>query len=250
MWRLMDWTLVDNMFVGLFFCRGGHTPFVQAGTEASDTGPVVVKPDPRCSWKGHSGVPVSVLKVRSLVRLCNHSAFHWWPPNAPHARCCYRQMKWWVVRWAQMGVSIWDAVHSHPVDRWPLSWTCVQAPWHGVLWENVAPLRRSPAGWISARMGSLSAGVGRRHPVTISRASLMAVSKRWIWALRHHTGAQYSAVEWTRARVATRSVVCSSTPTRASKPSHECDEWCQLFVKRNHVDTQQVKHFYAIYIRY
>jgi len=40
----MDWTLEDNMADGLFFCatltgrRVGHTPFVQAGAETSDTG--------------------------------------------------------------------------------------------------------------------------------------------------------------------------------------------------------------------
>jgi len=40
----MDWALEDNMVDGLFSCatltgrRGGHTPFVQAGTETSDTG--------------------------------------------------------------------------------------------------------------------------------------------------------------------------------------------------------------------
>jgi len=45
---------------GLFFCAtlagriGGHTPFVQAGAETSDTCGEAVKPDPRFSWKGHS----------------------------------------------------------------------------------------------------------------------------------------------------------------------------------------------------
>jgi len=45
----------------LFFCvtltgrRGGHTQFVQAGAETSDTGAEAVKPDTRCSWQGHSG---------------------------------------------------------------------------------------------------------------------------------------------------------------------------------------------------
>ena len=38
---------------------------------------------------------------------------------------------------------------------------------------SVAPLRRSSAGWMPARIGKLSAGVGRRHPVTIRKASLM-----------------------------------------------------------------------------
>ena len=57
----MDWTLEDNMVDGLFFCatltgrRGGHTPFVQAGAEASDTGAETVKSDPGFSWEGRSG---------------------------------------------------------------------------------------------------------------------------------------------------------------------------------------------------
>ena len=50
-----------NMVDGLFFCatltgrRGGHTPFVQAGAETSDTGAEAIKPDPGSSWEGHSG---------------------------------------------------------------------------------------------------------------------------------------------------------------------------------------------------
>jgi len=61
MGRSVDWTLEDDMLGRLFFCatltgrRGGHTPFVQAGAETSDTGAEAVKPDPRCSWEGHSG---------------------------------------------------------------------------------------------------------------------------------------------------------------------------------------------------
>jgi len=57
----MDWTLEDNMVDGLFSCttltgrRGGHTPFVQVGTEMSDTGAQAVKPNPGCSWEGCSG---------------------------------------------------------------------------------------------------------------------------------------------------------------------------------------------------
>jgi len=66
-----------------------------------------------------------------------------------------------------------------------------------------------------ARVGRLSAGVGRRHPVTIRKASM-----RRIRALRHQTGAQYSAVERTKARVAIRRVVA---PAGASKPPQECD---------------------------
>ena len=51
--------------------------------------------------------------------------------------------------------------------------------------DNVAPLRRSSAGWMPARMGRLSDGVGRRHPVAIGKASLMAGSIRLVRALWH-----------------------------------------------------------------
>ena len=55
------------MIDGLSFCatltgrRGGHTPFVQAGMEMSDTGAETVKPDSGCSSKGYwmGLVPVS-----------------------------------------------------------------------------------------------------------------------------------------------------------------------------------------------
>jgi len=49
------------MVNGLFSCatltgrRGGHTPFVQAGAETSDTSAEAIEPDPGSSWEGHSG---------------------------------------------------------------------------------------------------------------------------------------------------------------------------------------------------
>jgi len=83
------------MVDGLFFCatltgrRGSHTPFVQAGMETSDTGAEAVRPDPRCSWEGHServGAGVG-MKMRSLVGLTTtHSTGD--PPIAPHLYCC------------------------------------------------------------------------------------------------------------------------------------------------------------------
>ena len=84
--------------------------------------------------------------------------------------------------------------------------------------DSVAPLRRSSVGWMPARFGRLSAGVGHSHPVTMRRASLMAGSTRRVWALRHQTRAQYSIVECTRARVAVRSVVAPAPqPEPASR---------------------------------
>jgi len=59
----------------LMSCGGGHTPFIHAGEESAEA----VKTDAGCSWEGHSagGVTVSVLKMRSLLGLSAHFAFHW-----------------------------------------------------------------------------------------------------------------------------------------------------------------------------
>jgi len=46
--------------------------------------------------------------------------------------------------------------------------------------DSVAPLRRSSAGWMAARIGRLSVIVGRRHLVTIRKASLNK------FLLQHH----------------------------------------------------------------
>ena len=61
--------------------------------------------------------------------------------------------------------------------------------------ESVAPNWRSSAGWMPARTGKSSAGVGRKHPVTMRKASLRMLSTRRICVLRNQTGAQYSAVK-------------------------------------------------------
>ena len=53
----------------------------------------------------------------------------------------------------------------------------------------------------------LSIGVGRRHPVTRPKTSLIGLLMRRVWALRHQTGEQYSAAECTRTRVAVHNVV-------------------------------------------
>ena len=59
----------------------------------------------------------------------------------------------------------------------------------------VAPLRRSSADWMPARIWRLFTGVGRRHPVTVCKASLMAGSKGRVWALWYSAGEQFSTVE-------------------------------------------------------
>jgi len=108
-----------------------------------------------------------------------------------------------------MGVSNLDLRRrAFAVNGW-LSTQWSKCP-NSMAWrarDSVAPLQRSSAGWMTARIGRLSTSVGRRHPVTIRKALLMAGLMRWVWALWHQTEAQYSAVECTRSRVAVRRVV-------------------------------------------
>ena len=39
--------------------------------------------------------------------------------------------------------------------------------------DSVVPMRLSLTGWMPARIGRLSAGVGRKHPVTVGKTSLI-----------------------------------------------------------------------------
>lgn len=88
----------------------------------------------------------------------------------------------------------------------------VQSPEHYEL-DSVALMRwssDSTSKMPDVRAWRLSVGVGRRHPVTKRRASLMGHSIRPVWAFRHQTDghfAQYSTAEWIRAMVAVWSVV-------------------------------------------
>jgi len=114
---------------------------------------------------------VSGKKVRSFFGLSSHSAFHW-----RSAQCAARML--FVVRRVQMErLDLRRCVFALGGQ--------VTAEWSrcsgSVAWrarESAAPLRRSSAGWMPARIGRLSAGVGRRHPFTIRKASLMARSLR------------------------------------------------------------------------
>ena len=50
-------------------------------------------------------------------------------------------------------------------------------------------------------------GDSYRYPVTMHKTLLIGLLSRCVWALRHHTGAQYLALEQTKFRVVVRKVV-------------------------------------------
>ena len=141
-------------------------------------------------------------------------------------------MNWGVVvRRVQMSVSIWDTVCSHPVKGWDwdLNRADVRDPWKDVQ-ERVC-LLCAELSRLDALKDRKIACIVRRHPVTDRRTSLMTASMWRVWALRHQTGAQCSAVEWTRTKVGV------FHPAQVSKLLQECDAWCQLCVKWLEVST-------------
>ena len=62
-----------------------------------------------------------------------------------------------------------------------------------------------------ARTGKSYVDVGRKHRVTMSKTSLRMLSMRGVCVLRHQTGAQYSAVEWTKKGAEIRNVLASAS---------------------------------------
>jgi len=222
----LDWTVAVNMVDALFCatlrgCRGGHTPLC-TGRNGNNrhrcgggwTGPRLFLGG---SFQG-GGVPVSGIEVRSLVGLCAHYAFHWWSAHCAARMLLLLEKLMSYCAAGTNGCLDLRRCAAAPDGRVSAEWSRCPGSMARRTRDSVAPLRRSSAGWMPARIGSLSAGVGRRHPVTVRNASLIVRSIRRVWALRHQTGAQYSAVEWTRARVAVRSVVAPAPqPEPASR---------------------------------
>jgi len=108
------------------------------------------------------------------------------------------------------GVYKWVSRFKPPCicTRWPGErWVEQMSRLHCTTrWRQWAPLRWSSAGWMPARVGRLSAGVGRmRHLVTIRKSSLMA--GRWGGYEHCGTRQEYSAVKCNSAGVTVRRVV-------------------------------------------
>ena len=152
--RSMDWTLKDNMVDDLFFCTtltdriGDHTPFVQTGAEAADTGVEAVKPDPGSSWAvtPRGWAPVLEMKVRSLGGLSAYPAIHWWSAHCAARMlllsdklmsCCAAGTNGWLDLWRRafaLGRRVsaeWSRCPSSKAQR---------------VRDTAAPLRRSSAG--------------------------------------------------------------------------------------------------------
>ena len=152
-------------------------------------------------------LPVSVMRVQSFVGFSAHSAFHWWSDQwAARILLLSDRLKSCCAGCTNECLDLGRRAIA-PGGHVSAEWIRCPGSMARRARNNVAPLRRSSVGWMPARIGRLFAGVGRRHPVTIRKVSLMVGSTRLVWSLRHQTGAQYSAVERTRAKVAVCNLV-------------------------------------------
>ena len=101
---------------------------------------------------------------------------------------------WWVRGRHDFSLFRWLELSTTSCSRW----SCWPARRPNT---RVAASRLKAGGAISASTGSCSTWVGRKHPVMVPRAALRLTSTSRVWALLHHTGAQYSAGAYTSARV-------------------------------------------------
>jgi len=155
--------------------------------------------------------------MRSLVGVSVHSTFHW-----QSVHCAARMLfSYKLMRCCAAGTNacLDSRRRAFALDgRVSADWSRCPDSIARRARDSVAPSRRSSAGWMPARVVRLSTDVGRRHAVTVGKASLIVVSMRLVWVLRHQTGAQHSAVECTNARVDIRRVVAPAPqPEPASR---------------------------------
>jgi len=123
-----------------------------------------------------------------------HSAFHWW--SAQFAARMLLSAE--VMSYCAAGANgCLDLRHcASALDRrTSTEWSRSPGSMPRRPRDSGAPLQRSSAGWMPARIGRLSAGVGCRHPVTVHKASLMAGTTRRVQTL----AADRSAVDLLRS---------------------------------------------------
>jgi len=181
--RSVDWTLEDNMVNGLFFCatltgrRGGHTHLYKKERKRptpvrwrlSRTQALLGRVSPgecRCrGWK--CGILWDCLPTPHSID-DPPSAARMWLLSDEQMSCCAAGTNGCLN--LRRRATALDGRESAEWSRYPGSMARRTR-------DSVAPLRRSSAGWMPARIGRLSTGLGRRHPVAIRKESLMA--GRW-----------------------------------------------------------------------
>jgi len=176
-------------------------------------------------------VSVLVMKIRSLVGLSAHSMFYWWS-----TQCAARML---LLSEELMGCCVAGTngcldlrCRGFALNRQvSIEWSKCPGSTARCAKDSVAPMRQSSAGWMPARIGRLSAGVGCRHPVIICKVSLMAESIWQVWALWHQTRVQYSAGECTRDTVSVRRVIAPATQLDPASHFRNTACLCQLLAK-------------------
>jgi len=78
-------------------------------------------------------IPVSGIKMRSLVGLSTHSALHWWSAHCAASMMLLPEKLMSCCAAGTNGCLDLRRRALHSMDGWALNGAGVQAPWHGVL---------------------------------------------------------------------------------------------------------------------
>ena len=109
------------------------------------------------------------------------------PFSIPPHFCYCRQMNWWVVEQRVQNRCLYLRCRAFPVDgQVSAGRSRCQGSTGRRAGDNVAPLQRSSSDWVPSKIERLSASVGRRHPVTDRKVSLLAgsISRCGHWGTR------------------------------------------------------------------
>jgi len=171
--------------------RSGHTPFVQIGAETSDTGAEAVEPDQRCSWQGYSRRVGRGWKYGSRSAL-QHFSIHRWSAQSVALMLLSSNELMSCCAAGTNGCLDMRCREFPPRSPSPVKQRAR---------ESLGPLRQNSAGWISARIGRLSAGVGGgcEHCDTRQERSTLLLNRPGIWwlfatlLLQHPSQSQHAA---------------------------------------------------------
>jgi len=130
----------------------------------SRTTPFLAGPFQECGrrWRGWT--------LRSLVVLSNYSAFHRWSAQiVAHLLLSPNELMSCCAAGTNGCLDLRCRVFSDD-GRVSAEWSRCPGSMARRIRDSVAPFRRSSGGSILARIGRVSAGVGCRHPVTVSKS--------------------------------------------------------------------------------
>ena len=175
---------------------GSETPFVHGQMKKPYASPQAIELNLRCSEQAHFKGPRTGFENENMEYgcafgiLCAPSIIRPQSPRMPSVGKSFDSFRAAGTN-GRLDFSLSWGISGDPASGPGKIWSRVP---HFAK-ESVAPKRQSSSGWMLEGISRWSVSVGRRHPVTMRKASFKTLLMRRVCALRHQTGAQYLAVD-------------------------------------------------------